>query len=137
MIVALAALAAVQTPIPDASIERLWINPSASVIIVIAPCDDRLCGTVRWATAKASRDAAKGVVPLIGANLLTGLKPGRNGRWSGKLFIPDRRMRVTAKIELAPDGRLKVSGCALGRSLCRSEYWTPATEPFPAPDETP
>jgi hypothetical protein len=48
-------------------------------------------------------------VPLIGANLLTGLKPGRNGRWSGKLFIPDRRMRVTAKIELAPDGRLTLS----------------------------
>lgn len=137
MIVALAVLATVQAPVPDASIEGLWINQSASVIIGIAPCDDRLCGTVRWATAKAIRDAAKGVAPLIGADLLTGLKPGRNGRWSGKLFIPDRRMRVTAKIELAPDGRLKVSGCALGKSLCRSEYWRPTTEPFPASDASP
>jgi uncharacterized protein (DUF2147 family) len=137
MIVALVALATVQAPVPDASIEGLWSNPSASVIIAIAPCADRLCGNVRWATHKASRDAAKGVAPLIGANLLTDLKPGRDGHWSGKLFIPDRRMRMTAKIMLAPDGRLKVSGCALGKSFCKSEYWTPTTEPLPAPDETP
>ena len=138
MIAVLAALAtAQQAAFPDASIERLWLNPSASVIIGISTCGDRLCGTVRWATLKASRDAAKGISPLIGANLLTDLKPGREGHWTGKLFIPDRRMRVTAKIMLAPDGRLKVSGCALGRSFCRSEYWTPTTEPLPALDEKP
>ena len=116
---------------PAASIEGLWANPTASVIIAIAPCDDALCGTVKWASAKARGDAKKGIRELIGAHLLTRVRTKRDGRWAGKLFIPDRNMRATAKIMLAPDGRLKVSGCALGKSLCRSEYWTRAAEPLP------
>ena len=116
---------------PPVPIDGLWVNPASSVIIAIAPCADAYCGTVKWASAKARRDASKGTAELIGANLLTRLRPGRNGHWSGKLFIPDRNIRVTAKIELTPDGRLKVSGCALGKSLCRSEYWSPTKKPLP------
>ena len=138
MIAVLAAIAiAAQTPEPlpaAAPIEGLWSNPSASLIIAIAPCAESLCGTVEWATAKARRDAAKGTGELIGASLLTGVRPSGDGKWAGKLFIPDRNMRVTAKIMLAPDGRLKVSGCAIGKLLCRSEYWTRAEEPPPVQD---
>jgi uncharacterized protein (DUF2147 family) len=132
VIAALAATAQAPDRLPKAaSIEGLWANPTTSVIIAIAPCDDALCGTVKWASAKARRDAKKGIHELIGANLLTRVRTTRDGRWAGKLFIPDRNMRVTAKILLAPDGRLKVSGCALGKSLCKSEYWTRAAEPLP------
>ena len=112
-------------------IEGSWSNPSASVIIAIAPCADALCGTVKWATAKARHDATKGTGELIGANLLTGVRPNGEGKWAGKLFVPDRNIRVRAKIIVAPDGRLKVSGCALGKSLCKSEYWSRTQEPFP------
>ena len=110
----------------------LWTNKSASLIIAIAPCDDALCGTVKWASAKARKDAARGTGELIGASLLTGLRATSDGRWAGKLFIPDRNMRVRAKIAPTADGRLKVSGCAIGKVLCRSEYWTRAEEPLPA-----
>ena len=54
------------------------------------------------------------------------------GRWNARLFIPDKKMRVTAKIEMAPAGQLKVSGCLAGKSLCKSQLWTPVEGTLPA-----
>ena len=119
-------------PTPTPTPIGLWINPPRTVIIAIAPCAELLCGTVKWASAKARRDAAKGTDELIGASLLTGVRQKSDLKWEGKLFIPDRAMRVKAKIKLAPDGRLQVSGCAIGRMLCKSEYWSRTEEPLPA-----
>src|SRR6476620_8425949 len=114
-ITALLALAAAQAPI-----EGLWKNPSGSVIMAIAPCGDLLCGTVKWASEKAKKDAAKGTKQLIGADLLTALKAVAEGQWKGRLFVPDQKMRVHAQINLLSQDQLKVSGCALGKSLCKS-----------------
>ena len=54
--------------------------------------------------------------------------------WNGRLYIPDKNMRVTAKIEMAPDGQLKVSGCLIGKSMCKSQLWTPVEGALPAPE---
>jgi uncharacterized protein (DUF2147 family) len=43
-------------------------------------------------------------------------------------------MRVTAKIERSGSGQLKVSGCAVGKSLCKSALWTRVDGPLPASD---
>ncbi len=118
----LLALAA-QAAAPPA-IEGRWANPKRSVIIVIAPCAERLCGTVEWASDKAREDARKGITELLGSQLLTELEPKANARWHGKLFVPDKKVRVTAKLELVGGDQLKVSGCALGKSLCKTQLWT-------------
>lgn len=120
------ALAAAQAPSAQ-PIEGRWINPSKDVIIAIAPCGgDTLCGKVEWATPQAQADARKGIADLIGADLLTGLSPAGDNRWKGRLFIPDRNMRVTAKLGMAGPEQLKVSGCAIGGMLCDSQIWTRA-----------
>jgi uncharacterized protein (DUF2147 family) len=54
--------------------------------------------------------------------LLTGLQEKKPGQWHGKLFIPDKNMRVNAKIQLAGPDKLKVSGCAMG-VVCKSQLW--------------
>lgn len=113
------------------SIEGMWKSPAGNSIILIAPCGDRLCGTVAWASEKAKKDSAKAAPQLVGTQLLTGLRPDRKGRWHGKLFIPDRNMRVTAKIERVGDARLKVSGCVFGKSLCKSQLWSRVDGPLP------
>jgi len=95
---------------------------------------DALCGTVAWASEQAKRDSAKTTSQLVGTQILTGLKPDKRGRWQGKLFIPDRNMRVTAKIERSGSDQLKVSGCAVGKSLCKSALWTRVDGPLPASD---
>ncbi|MBA3669799.1 MAG: DUF2147 domain-containing protein [Sphingomonas sp.] len=121
---ALAAQAA--TAAPPAAIEGRWTNPSKDVIIAIAPCGERLCGKVEWATPQAQADARKGIANLIGADLLTGLSPSGANRWKGKLFVPDRKLRVTAKLSLDAADQLKVAGCAIGGMLCDSQVWTRA-----------
>ena len=121
LLVAAAAVAAAPT-----SIEGRWRSPGGNSIIIIAPCGGSLCGTVDWASDRAKKDASKTTARLVGTQLLTGLTQGRDGRWQGRLFIPDKNIRVRAKIQLIGPQQLKVSGCLAGKSLCRSAVWTRA-----------
>jgi uncharacterized protein (DUF2147 family) len=133
MLIRLILAAALQSAAPN-SIEGLWRSPGGNSIISIAACGPSLCGTVAWASAKAKQDSRKATDHLVGTQLLTGLEQDRKGIWRGKLFIPDKKMRVTAKIERVSDQQLKVSGCAAGRALCKSALWTRMDEPLPASD---
>ena len=123
LIAALAAQAA--APASPPSIEGMWRSPGGNSIIAIALCGSAaLCGTVAWASEKAKKDAGKTTDNLVGTQLLTNLQQDEKGRWQGKLYIPDKNMRVTAKIERVSDQQLKVSGCAAGKALCKSTLWS-------------
>ena len=108
----------------DSSIDGTWRSPGGNSIIKIAPCGSAPCGTVAWATDKAKKDSTKGTPQLVGTPLLTNLKQRKDGSWIGKLFIPDKNMRVTAKIQRVAPNQLKVSGCAAGKALCKAAVWT-------------
>lgn len=123
----LAAQAATAAPI-----EGRWRSPGGNSIIDVARCGEGWCGTVAWASAKAKKDAAEATPQLVGTQLLTEVKEAGDGKWNGRLFIPDRNMRVTAKLQIAPGGELKVSGCLAGKALCKSQLWNPVTGPLPA-----
>ncbi len=114
----------------EPSIEGRWRSPGGNSIIEIAPCGSEWCGTVAWGSEKAKREARKTTDQLIGTQLLTGLQERKPGRWQGKLFIPDKNMRVTAKIQLVSAQQLKVSGCAAG-VICSSQVWNRFDEPLP------
>jgi uncharacterized protein (DUF2147 family) len=124
--VLLASAASAQEP----SIQSRWRSPGGNSIIEIAPCGSALCGTVAWASERAKQDARKATEQLIGTQLLTGLQEKKPGRWQGKLFIPDRNMRVTAKLQLVGPEQLKVSGCA-AVVLCSSQVWSRFDQPLP------
>ena len=120
---------------PDASsITGRWKSPGGNSIIDIAPCGAQMCGTVAWASAKAKKDAAKAAPQLVGTQLLTGLHQDKKGRWQGRIFIPDKNIRATAKIQVVSSNQLKVSGCAAGKALCKSALWTRVDGPLPASD---
>ena len=127
-VLAAIALLLFASPLTAADIEGRWRSPGGNSIIEIAPCGSELCGTVAWASEKAKEDARKSTDQLIGTQLLTGLQERKPGRWQGKLFIPDRNMRVTAKIQLANPEQLKVSGCAI---ICSSQLWSRFDQPLP------
>ena len=118
------------SPLSAADIEGRWRSPGGNSIMEIAACGSDYCGTVAWASERAKKDAAKATDQLIGTQLLTGLQEKKPGRWQGKLFIPDRNMRVTAKIQLASPQQLKVSGCAAA-VLCSSQIWNRFDGPLP------
>ena len=125
---ALLVLTAAQEP-QQQSIDGRWVNPSASVIIDIGPCGEARCGTVKWASEKAIKDAQKGTTALVGSDLLTGLEEKKSGQWRGKLFVPDKKVRVQARITLQGEQQLKVTGCAVG--ICKSQLWNRSNEALP------
>lgn len=100
-----------------------WINPARTVIVRLGPCGRSTCGTVTWATKAAQQDARKGVNQLIGAQLLSEFQHNPNGYWRGKIFVPDLDIHVVGKIQKLNDRQLKVSGCLIGASICRSQVW--------------
>jgi uncharacterized protein (DUF2147 family) len=136
LITAIALQAAAQE---SSSIEGVWRSPGGNSIMKIAPCGGSPCGTVAWASDRAKKDSSKVTSQLVGTQLLTNLEKRADGSWLGKLFIPDQNMRVTAKIKRVSQGQLKVSGCAAGKALCKSQTWTafpgslPTDTSVPAP----
>lgn len=110
------------SPLAAAEIEGRWRSPGGNTIIEIAPCGGALCGTVAWASEKSKEAARKTTPNLVGTQLITGLQEKKPGRWQGKLFIPDKDMRVSAKIQLVSAAELKVGGC-VGGVICKSEIW--------------
>ena len=103
----------------------------------IASCGDTPCGTVAWASDKAKKDSAKAAPNLVGTQLLSDVQQSKDGNWTGKLFIPDRNMRVTAKIQRVSADQLKVSGCAMGKAMCKAQIWTSWPGNFPTDTSKP
>jgi uncharacterized protein (DUF2147 family) len=133
---ALAAALALQAA-QDSSIEGVWRSPGGNSIMKVASCGDSPCGTVVWATDSAKKASSKTTDQLVGTQLLTNLAQRKDGSWLGKLFIPDKNMRVTAKIQRIAADQLKVSGCAAGKALCRAAIWTAFTVPLPPDTSVP
>lgn len=108
-----------------------WINPGQTVIVEILECGaGAICGRVRWASDQAIADAgAAGTETLVGTELFDHFVPNGEGRWKGKLFVPDLRRAHAAELRLVDRQRLKVSGCAVGRLICKSQSWTRVDPP--------
>lgn len=121
--------AALAQPASAAPIEGYWKNPIGSAIILIAPCGERLCGKVTWASARGRREVAKNTSNVVGTTVLSGVKPVRHGRWAGNLYIPDDNIRVSAHLELLSQKEMKLTGCALAGIICRTQVWTRADGP--------
>ncbi len=123
MLLALAAMAVAA----DAPIEGKWKNPSGSVVIAIAACGDAWCGTVASASDGAKADARRGgTANLVGTTLMTGFKPGGANKWRGRMFVPDINHRSRAELKLIGPNQLKVTGCMVGRMICKSQLWARA-----------
>ena len=130
IIFAFVAPSAVQAQ-PRAPIEGNWKNPIGSAIITVAPCGEVLCGKVAWASARGQREASTSTSNVVGTTVLTGFKQTGN-RWTGRLFIPDDNIHVSAKLQLLGEGQLKLTGCAVAGLFCRSQIWTRYDGPIPA-----
>ena len=120
------ALAAAQPP-AHASVEGLWKNPIGSAIIAVAPCGSVLCGKVVWASARGQSEVAKNAPRIVGTTVLTDVRPKASG-WTGKLYVPDDNIHVSAKLQLLNASQLKLTGCGLAGLICRSQVWTRVQE---------
>lgn len=119
-----------QAAAAEASPVGWWINPNGTAVVEISQCGVELyCGDVRWASGKAIADAARGGTRrLIGTRVFHDFEAAGQGRWKGRIFIPDRNETSSAELRQTRPNGIRVSGCLVGRVLCKSQTWT-RTEP--------
>ena len=123
MLLALATMIAADA----APIEGRWKNPSGRVTVEIVACGEAYCGTVIVAAESAKADARRGgTANLVGTQLMSGFKPAGPGKWRGRMFVPDINHRSKAELRMLGAGQLKVTGCMVGRMICKSQIWTRA-----------
>ena len=104
----------------------LWTNPKGSLTVRTRRCGAQLCATVVSASERAKLKAANaGIDQLIGTEIFSDYRRDGDG-WAGTLFVADRGKRVSSTLQVAGGDRLKISGCLIGRMLCKSQVWTRA-----------
>lgn len=112
---------------PEASGALLgdWQNPDRSIVVRIRMCGAELCGTIVSANSVAERDARKaGTERLVGTELLHGYRRSEDGRWTGMVYVPDKRKSFPSKITQMSPTMLRISICAMGGLICQSQDWT-------------
>jgi uncharacterized protein (DUF2147 family) len=114
-----------------------WLVEDKDAIIRIDSCGSALCGTIVWTKKPGgldenNPDAAKRNRPIMGLQLLLGMKPASDGRWAGDIYNPENGKTYTSRIWLKSDDTLRVEGCVLG-FLCSGQDWTRTKLETPAP----
>lgn len=123
---AMTALASARPPIAGR-----WATDDGKVIMEIAPCGAAHCAKIaRFLVAQPAGgarddknpDKALRGRPLLGLNVMTGLKPD-GAAWKGKGYSPEEGRNFNAT--LTPSGnKLTVKGCVA--VFCRTVTWTRA-----------
>ena len=103
------------------SLEGRWKN--GKMEIVISPCGRALCGTVVKASAKQQAKAENGSgTSLIGARLITGIRPNGPQTYRANVYLADRDMNAAGTIRQVGPNRLNVRGCVY-MIICKSTNW--------------
>ena len=114
-----------------------WLSADGGTKVRVSDCGGKLCGKVVWLnepidkatglpkTDKHNADAAKRTRPLIGVQVVQGMKPSGDNKWSGEIYNADDGRIYQASVTLISDNAMRVQGCVLSL-LCKSQTWTRA-----------
>jgi len=112
--------------------------------ITIAPCGEKLCGTITWLKAPLNAegkpktdihntDATLQARPICGLPMLGDFVAGDTaGAWTGGfIYDPEKGETYKSNMHLQPDGTLVVRGYIGISWLGRSQVWTRPPAPLP------
>ena len=103
----------------------------------VSDCQGALCGRVVWLkepldpetrrprTDKQNPDASKRDRPMLGLNVVRGLQPAGENKWSGAIYNADDGKSYDVNVKLVSSKKMALKGCVLG-VLCKSQTWTRA-----------
>ncbi len=120
----------VPTAVSAADATGEWLIEDGDARVRIAPCGADLCGTVAWIKEGSptvdvnNPDPAKRSRPLIGSEVLLGLKPSGTGEWTGSLYDAENGRTYVGKLTIVDERHIKVAGCVLGGLICETQTWT-------------
>jgi uncharacterized protein (DUF2147 family) len=114
----------------------VWLDSSERIQVEIAPCGDRLCGTLIWfrwphdvvgaplVDLKNADPALRGR-PLLGLTILEGLRQVDERTWAdGRIYNPNDGVNYQARMTIRADGALKVRAYVLLPLLGKTYVWT-------------
>lgn len=103
-------------------IEGVWQtqpDEGSVAMVQIAPCGNAYCGTV-VRTFKGQQEYRS---PNIGKQIVTGMTPAGDGKYTGKVLRPADNKIYNGKAQVS-GGSMKLSGCVAGGLICKSQTWT-------------
>lgn len=91
----------------------VWLTEEKEGKVRIEQCGANLCGYS--VDAKSNQN---------GEQVLINMQPGRDAKWSGRIFDPNTGSTYDSTIALKGSGTLRVQGCAFGGMFCGGQTWS-------------
>ena len=125
-----AALCAFSSPsiAEDASkVAGTWQSQSGITRVKVTPCGAGLCANVVWQKTPSkdvhNPDPAKRERPVVGLQLVSGMKQVAPGEWSGAIYNYEDGKTYQGKVKAAGNA-IEIGGCVMGGMICQSKTWT-------------
>jgi uncharacterized protein (DUF2147 family) len=116
-----------------------WYTAERDSQVRITNCGGALCGALVWLkvpndpdtgrpkTDKNNADAGKQGRPLLGVQIVLGMKPsGTPDQWSGDVYNAQDGKTYSGSFTMTGPNNAELKGCVLGGLICKSQSWTRA-----------
>lgn len=106
-----------QPPVPPVQAANsplgVWLTEQKEGKVRIEQCGANLCGYS--VDSKSNQN---------GEQVLINMKPGKDSKWSGRIFDPKSGSTYDSTIALRGSDGLRVQGCAFGGMFCGGQTWS-------------
>jgi uncharacterized protein (DUF2147 family) len=114
-----------------------WYTADNDSQVRLTNCGGALCGALIWlktpidpATGKPkldknNADASKQSRPLLGAQIVLGMKPSGPNVWSGDVYNASDGKTYSGSFTMTGDNTADLKGCVMS-FLCKTQTWTRA-----------
>jgi uncharacterized protein (DUF2147 family) len=111
-----------------------WLTDEGKATVRVTDCGGALCASIvslrepndpqtgRPKTDTHNVDASKHNRPIVGLQILMGLRPQGANKWAGQVYNPEDGKTYDATVVLEGANVLKVQGCVL--FICETHTWT-------------
>jgi len=114
-----------------------WYTADKESQVRVVNCGGALCGALVWLkepvdpatgrpkTDKNNADASKQNRPLLGVQIVLGMRPSAPSQWSGQVYNASDGKTYSGSFTLTSPNTAELKGCVLS-VLCKSQTWTRA-----------
>jgi uncharacterized protein (DUF2147 family) len=114
-----------------------WYTADNESQVRIVNCGGALCGLLIWLKEpndpetgkpkldKHNADTSKQAHPLIGTQIVLGMKPSGPNVWSGNVYNASDGKTYTGSFTMTGDNAAELKGCVMS-IICKTQTWTRA-----------